>query len=82
MGDCILVMTKFQHPSYSIEPDAKLLKFIAEGEILGEDVGSPIPLSPYIQARILNAQKKTIWFSRNNIEDLPWLNQDSKQVRV
>lgn len=38
MGDCILAMTKFQQPSYRFQPDAKLLKFIADSEILSEDV--------------------------------------------
>ena len=38
MGECIVAMMKFQCPGYDIEPDGKILHFIADTEILSEDV--------------------------------------------
>ena len=38
MGETIMATMKFKSPSYTIEPDAKLLAFIAETCILSEDV--------------------------------------------
>lgn len=38
MGECIVAMMKFQCPAYDIEPDGRILRFIADSEILSEDV--------------------------------------------
>lgn len=40
MGETIMATMKFKCPSYTIEPDAKLLAFIADTYILSEDVSS------------------------------------------
>lgn len=39
MGDTILAMIRFQEPKFSIQPDARILGFIAETELMNEDVG-------------------------------------------
>jgi hypothetical protein len=38
MGETIMATMKFKCPGYTIEPDAKLLAFIADTCILSEDV--------------------------------------------
>lgn len=38
MGETIMATMKFKCPSYTIEPDAKLLALIADTYILSEDV--------------------------------------------
>lgn len=38
MGETIMATMKFKCPRYTIEPDAKLLAFIADTYILSEDV--------------------------------------------
>lgn len=40
MGDTILAMIRFQEPKFSIQPDAKILGFIAETDLMNEDVRS------------------------------------------
>ncbi|KAI8380683.1 ras guanine nucleotide exchange factor domain-containing protein [Blakeslea trispora] len=40
MGETIMATMKFKHPGYAIEPDAKLLTFIADCYIFSEDVGA------------------------------------------
>lgn len=38
MGETIMATMKFKYPGYSIEPDTKILTFIADSYILSEDV--------------------------------------------
>lgn len=42
MGECIVAMMKFQCPAYDIEPDGRILRFIADSEILSEDVSDAL----------------------------------------
>lgn len=38
MGETIMATLKFKYPGYSIEPNSKLLTFIADSYILSEEV--------------------------------------------
>lgn len=38
MGETIMAIMKFKYPRYSIQPDAKILTFIADSFVLTEDV--------------------------------------------
>ncbi|KAG2184491.1 hypothetical protein INT43_000400 [Umbelopsis isabellina] len=49
MGDTILAMIRFQEPKFSIQPDAKILGFIAETELMNEDVRSVALGSPFLE---------------------------------
>ncbi|KAI7897374.1 ras guanine nucleotide exchange factor domain-containing protein [Mucor mucedo] len=53
MGETIMATMKFKCPSYTIEPDAKLLAFIADTYILSED--DQYKLSTTIEPRLATA---------------------------
>jgi hypothetical protein len=45
MGETILAMIRFQEPRFSIQPDARILGFIAETELMNEDVRGTLNIS-------------------------------------
>ncbi|KAI7855089.1 ras guanine nucleotide exchange factor domain-containing protein [Circinella umbellata] len=63
MGECIVAMMKFQCPAYDIEPDGKILHFIADTEILSED-------EQYKRSNLIEPRLKSS--STNRLRDL-WL---------
>ncbi|KAI9245386.1 ras guanine nucleotide exchange factor domain-containing protein [Phascolomyces articulosus] len=63
MGECIVAMMKFQCPAYDIEPDGKILHFIADTEILSED-------EQYKRSNLVEPRLKSS--STNRLRDL-WL---------
>ncbi|KAI7886138.1 ras GEF [Lichtheimia hyalospora FSU 10163] len=63
MGECIVAMMKFQCPAYDIEPDGRILRFIADFEILSED-------EQYKRSNLVEPRLKSS--STNRLRDL-WL---------
>ncbi|KAI8639973.1 ras guanine nucleotide exchange factor domain-containing protein [Parasitella parasitica] len=63
MGETIMATMKFKYPGYSIEPDSKILTFIADSSILSED--EQYKRSTLIEPRLASS-------STNRIRDL-WL---------
>ncbi|KAI8150045.1 ras guanine nucleotide exchange factor domain-containing protein [Fennellomyces sp. T-0311] len=63
MGECIVAMMKFQCPAYDIDPDGKILHFIADTEILSED-------EQYKRSNLVEPRLKSS--STNRLRDL-WL---------
>ncbi|KAI9321273.1 ras guanine nucleotide exchange factor domain-containing protein [Dichotomocladium elegans] len=63
MGECLVNMLKFQCPAYDIEPDGRILRFIADSEILSED-------EQYKRSNMVEPRLKSS--STNRLRDL-WL---------
>jgi hypothetical protein len=63
MGETIMATMKFKYPGYSIEPDSKLLTFIADSSILSEDVRPLLQLQYKMKKLMINVS------FRNNTKD-------------
>ncbi|KAI8371254.1 ras guanine nucleotide exchange factor domain-containing protein [Choanephora cucurbitarum] len=64
MGETIMAMMKFKHPGYAIEPDVKLLTFIADCYILSED--EQYKRSTLVEPKLASTSTSRIrdlWFS-------------------
>ncbi|KAH8556691.1 ras guanine nucleotide exchange factor domain-containing protein [Umbelopsis sp. PMI_123] len=64
MGDTILAMIRFQEPKFNIQPDAKILGFIAETELMNEDeqFQQSTAIEPRLKAAASSNRLRDLWF--------------------
>ncbi|KAF7726579.1 hypothetical protein EC973_008624 [Apophysomyces ossiformis] len=80
MGQSIMGMMRFQYPTYDIQPDAKILCLIAEGEVLTEEENStvhahlpPTPPPDNVQPALIdnmNKESRTTRCASTSLADL------------
>ncbi|KAG0164949.1 hypothetical protein DFQ30_009167 [Apophysomyces sp. BC1015] len=63
MGQSIMGMMRFQYPTYTVQPDTKILGLIAEGEVLTEDerYQRSIAIEPRIKTSNSTSRLRDLW---------------------